>query len=80
MGSLQQQSTLKGKKVNSENEAIIPKIFQKIQAQFSKQTAIIYEGKNFLTYRSINLRNFKSINKSYTFIFIYIQIKPKNSK
>ncbi|XP_057319539.1 beta-alanyl-bioamine nonribosomal peptide synthetase ebony [Microplitis mediator] len=46
MGSLQQQSTLKGKKVNSENEAIIPKIFQNIQAQFSKQIAIIYEDKS----------------------------------
>ncbi|KAH0555055.1 hypothetical protein KQX54_014982 [Cotesia glomerata] len=46
MGSLQQPSVLKGKKVITENDAIVPKIFQNIQAQFSKQIAIIYEDEN----------------------------------
>lgn len=50
MGSLQQPSVLKGKKVITENDAIVPKIFQNIQAQFSQQIAIIYEGKNEFNY------------------------------
>lgn len=45
MGSLQQQSVLKGKNVNNDSEAIIHKIFQSVQAECSKQLAILYEGK-----------------------------------
>lgn len=45
MGSIQQQSILKGKSVDRDGKtALVHKIFQNAQVNFLHQTAILYEG------------------------------------
>ncbi|XP_034952288.1 dimodular nonribosomal peptide synthase isoform X2 [Chelonus insularis] len=46
MGSLQQQSILKGKKIARETDATLHKIFSKSQTQYSKIPAIIFKNDN----------------------------------